>query len=212
MQQVYIHGLGQTSESWKQTILRLKTKEHVICPGLADMVQTGEADYKNLYSSFSDLCNKLDKPIDLCGLSLGSVLTLNYTIDYPDRVRSLVLIAPQYKMPKKLLKFQNVVFRFMPKSMFQSTGFEKTDFIQLCQSMMELDFSRSIDKISCPVMVICGSKDSANKKAAIELNGILKNGVLKVISNSGHEVNIDAPEKLAKLLSAFYERVEKLGC
>lgn len=103
MKQIYVHGLGQTSESWKNTIIRLKNKEQIICPNLADLVQTGGVSYGRLYLAFSELCNQLGESIDLCGLSLGSVLALNYAINYPDRVHSLVLIAPQYKMPKRLL-------------------------------------------------------------------------------------------------------------
>lgn len=208
MKQIYVHGLGQTSESWEKTIIGLKNKAHIVCPDLADLIQTGEVSYKRLYLAFAELCNQSGKPIALCGLSLGGVLALNYAIDYPDRVHSLVLIAPQYKMPKRLLRFQNIVFHFMPKSAFQSTGFKKADFIELCQSMMELDFSKSISKITCPVLVVYGEKDSANKKAAIELNGLLRNGTLKEISHSGHEVNIDAPEELSKLLHTFYGCME----
>lgn len=205
MKQIFVHGLGQTSESWDKTIIHLNNKDHIVCPNLADLVQTGEVSYKRLYLAFAELCNKLGKPIALCGLSLGGVLALNYAIDYPDRVHSLVLIAPQYKMPKRLLRLQNIVFHFMPKSTFQSTGFKKADFIELCQSMIELDFSKSINEITCPVLVVYGEKDSANKKAAIELNDLLRNGTLKKISHSRHEVNIDAPDELAKLLHTFYD-------
>lgn len=205
MKQIYVHGLGQTSESWEKTISRLKNKEYILCPNLADFVQTGEVSYRRLYLAFSEVCNQFRKPLDLCGLSLGGVLALNYAIDYPDRVHSLVLIAPQYKMPKNLLRFQNMIFHCMPKSAFQSTGFKKADFIELCRSMMELDFSESINKITCPVLVVYGEKDSANKKAAIELNSILRNGTLKEVSHCGHEVNLDAPEELSALLRTFYE-------
>lgn len=205
MKQIYVHGLGQTSESWEKTISHLKNKNHIVCPNLADLVQTGEVSYRCLYLAFSELCNQLGKPIDLCGLSLGGVLTLNYAIDYPDRVHSLVLIAPQYKMPKRLLQFQNIIFHFMPKSTFQSTGFKKADFIELCQSMIKLDFSKSIYKITCPALIIYGEKDGVNKKAAMELNSILRNSTLKEISHSGHEVNIDAPEELSRQLLTFYE-------
>ena len=95
------------------------------------------------------------------------------------KVRSLVLIATQYKMPKKLLKFQNLLFRFMPKSMFQQMGFRKADFLLLCETMMELDFNNSLHKISCPTLLLYGEKDTANKNASIELAELLKNVELK---------------------------------
>lgn len=135
------------------------------------------------------------------------MLALNYTIEHPEKVNSLVLIAAQYKMPKGLLKVQNILFQLMPKSMFQQTGFGKKEFIQLCRTMMELDFSNSIQKISCPALIVCGERDSANKKASLELAGLLKNAQLQIISDSGHEVNIEAPERLAEILHVFYNQV-----
>ena len=59
----------------------------------------------------------------------GQCIALNYAIDYPKKVKALVLIAAQYKMPARLLKLQNALFHFMPQSMFQQTGFGKLDFI-----------------------------------------------------------------------------------
>lgn len=207
MKQVYIHGLGQRPASWEKTLLHIKEANQRVCPDLAEIVHGEEVNYKNLYQVFSDLCNEIDGSIDLCGLSLGGVMALNYAIDYPEKVNSLVLIAAQYKMPKKLLQFQNVLFRFMPKSMFQQIGFEKNDFIHLCKSMMELDFSNDLQSISCPVLVIYGEKDTANKKASMELAELLKNAEIKVVEGAGHEVNVDAPEQLAVILNDFYNQV-----
>lgn len=153
------------------------------------------------------MCDSFDAKIDLCGLSLGGVLALNYACEHPEKVNSLVLIAAQYKMPKGLLHIQNILFRFMPKTMFQQMGFSKEDFLQLCKTMMELDFSDSIQKITCPTLVICGEKDFANKKAAEELVRIMKNVEFRVINGSGHEVNIEAPETLAGILYDFYSLV-----
>lgn len=106
MKQIYVHGLGQTSDSWTKTIDILQTTDYSLCPNLPDLVHSKEVTYDNLYAAFSDYCNQYDEPIDLCGLSLGGVLALNYAIQYPKKVRSLVLIATQYKMPKKLLNFK----------------------------------------------------------------------------------------------------------
>ena len=207
MKQVYIHGLGQTPASWEKTIMNLKNDKEIVCPNLSEIIQREEVNYKNLYNGFANICNKMDGPIDLCGLSLGGVLALNYAIDYPEKVHSIVLIATQYKMPKKLLQFQNAIFRFMPKSMFQQMGFTKMEFIALCKTMMELDFSKSLHKVSCPVLVVCGDKDSANKRASMELAGILENAKLQVVNGAGHEINVEAPKELTEIIGGFYDRI-----
>ncbi len=202
MKQIYIHGLGQNARSWGKVIEKLGNSEDYICPNLPELVEDDEMTYQNLYSAFSDMCDAINDEIILCGISLGGVLALNYAIEYADKVKALVLIAAQYKMPKQLLKFQNLLFRFMPKSMFSQMGFKKNDFLKLCNTMMDLDFANEVNKISCPTLIICGEKDSANKKASAELANIL-NTKLQEVRGAGHEVNVEAPEELAEMLRHF---------
>lgn len=203
MQQIFVHGLGQKPSSWDKTIENLKVNSNCSCPDLSEMLQSGETNYANLYVKFSEYCGGFSEPIALCGLSLGAVLALHYGIEHPGKVKSLALIAAQYKMPKALLAFQNIMFHFMPDSRFQGIGFGKKQFIQLSKSMMKLDYSAELNKISCPVLVICGEKDSANMKAARELSERVPQAEFCIIENAGHAVNADAPEQLAKVLDGF---------
>ncbi len=46
-------------------------------------------------------------------------------------------------------------------------------------------------------------KDKSNSKAAAEIAGRIKNAKLQVIGCPGHEVNIDAPERLAEIILTF---------
>ena len=167
------------------------------------LVRNTDKTYQSLYSVFVAHCNDFNDDVSLCGLSLGAVLALSYAIDAPEKVNQLILIVPQYKMPKGMLRFQNIIFRFMPKSMFNETGFAKSDYISLCRSMMSLDFSGSMNGISCPTLILHGEKDKSNSKAAAEIAGRKKNAKLQVIGCPGHKVNIDAPERLAEIIHAF---------
>ena len=207
MRKIFLHGLGQTPDSWQETISRLGLAGGSVCPDLPGLLHGQEADYARLYSAVSKICGSSGEKIELCGLSLGGILALNYAVDRPEKVSSLVLIAAQYKMPKGLLRFQNTVFRLMPQSMFRQTGFGKPEFLRLCGSMSELDFSGSVRRVTCPALVICGERDSANRKAAGELAAALGNAELRIISGAGHEVNVEAPEKLAEILRGFYGKI-----
>lgn len=208
MRYLYLHGLGQTPDSWSKVIDKTGVSDSSICLNLAAMVKEKAATYTELYSAFSRECDKENEKIVLCGLSLGAVLALNYAIDHPKKVKALVLIAAQYKMPKKLLKCQNILFHFMPKSIFLQTGFGKADFIRLCSTMAKLDFSGLLHLVTCPVLLICGEKDNANKKASKKLNSQLIDSDFQEILGTGHEINVESPEKLAAVLQTFYERIE----
>ena len=48
MKQIYVHGLGQTSDSWTKTIDILQTTDYSLCPNLPDLVHSKEVTYDNL--------------------------------------------------------------------------------------------------------------------------------------------------------------------
>lgn len=204
MKNILLHGLGQRAASWDKTLAGLNVGAER--PGLAELMGN-EVSYPVLYKGFCDYCAQFPEKVNLCGLSLGGVLALNYAAEHPDRVNSLVLIAAQYKMPKALLRLQNALFRFAPNSSFKETGFGKADFIALSKSMMSLDFGADLEKITCPTAVMIGEKDKPNRKAAEKMSGKIRGCEFHIIENSGHEVNVDAPERLAELLNGFWKRV-----
>ena len=206
MKSIFIQGLGQKSSSWNQTLSYLPENVQVERPDLVEMLKGKEVSYEILYQEFTKFCDSMTEPLNLCGLSLGGILALNYAIDYPDKVNSLILIGAQYEMPKWLLKIQNLVFRTMPKKVFQSMGFEKTEIIQLTQSMTELNFRDKIKEITCPTLIVCGEKDAANKKAAKGFIKSIVNSECHFVANAGHEVNKDEPQKLAQLIKTFYKK------
>ncbi|MEG0711619.1 MAG: acyl-CoA thioester hydrolase/BAAT C-terminal domain-containing protein [Niameybacter sp.] len=144
-----------------------------------------------------------DGTINLCGLSLGGILALNYTIDNPSKVKSLILIGGQYKMPKLILSFQNVIFKCLPNKVFAKMGLSKNQIIQLTKSMLDLDFSTQIADVVCPTMIIYGEKDKANKKAAQELASAISEAQLEMIEGAGHEVNTQAPTQLGHIISKY---------
>ena len=70
--------------------------------------------------------------------------------------------------------------------------------------MADMDFTSGLEKVSCPVLVLCGEKDNINTKAAVKVVEKLSNARFSTIENSGHEVNIDNPKGLAKAMEELY--------
>lgn len=204
MKCILLHGLGQSAASWDDTIRRMDRTLKICRPELSEWIQGKAPCYSNLYGGLENYCEQFEGPVNLCGLSLGGILALQYGMEHPDRVNSLVLIGTQYAMPKRLLKFQNVLFRLMPRGTFEEMGFQKRDFIGLCESMLELDFSAGLSKLRCPVLIICGERDKANKTAAIQMSEQIPNAALLTVPGAGHEVNQDAPDELGKMIDRFF--------
>lgn len=205
MTYMLVHGLGQNATSWQKVIDYMKIdSEKIVSPDLFQFIEAGKIDYRNLYHNFFDYCENQDGSIDLGGLSLGAILSLNYALDRPEKVNSLILINTQYKMPQFLLSVQNVIFQVLPNSVFKKMGLPKKDAIQLMKSMKELDFSMRLSEISCKTLILCGEKDKPNRKAAKQLSNLIMDAKLKFIQNAGHEANVDNPEGMAKIIKSFW--------
>ena len=96
-------------------------------------------------------------------------------------------------------------FKFLPQSIFDNMAFNKKDTFILEKSMKKLDFSNKVQKIKCPTLIVCGEKDSANIKSAYYLSENIKNAKLKIIENTGHVVNEEKSQILAKVLEQLYK-------
>lgn len=204
MKKILIHGSGHKATSWNGVISYIENNNDILCPDLSLILNGKEASYYNLYSSFVDYCNRIDGEIDLCGLSLGGILAFNYALDFPEKVKSLILIGTPYKVPKVMFRIQNIIFKFLPKSLFENMAFNKRDTFILGSSMKNLDFSNRVKDIQCPTLIICGEKDSANIKSAYYLSENIKNSQLKIVEGAGHILNEEKPRELSLLINDFW--------
>ena len=201
---IFVHGSGHQATSWNKTISYMTDNKDIVCPNLSSILEGKEASYENLYSSFVKYCNEFDGQIHLCGLSLGGILALNFALDFPQKVKTLVLIGTPYKVPKVAFSFQNIIFRFLPKSIFETMAFDKKNTFALGDTMKNLDFSDRVKNIKCPTLILCGKKDSANMKSADYLSQSIRSAELKIIENTGHVVNEENPKALADILNEYY--------
>lgn len=205
MKKILIHGSGHKSTSWNKTLENIKNNNDILCPELSSLLNGKEANYDNLYYSFVKYCNNIDGKIDLCGLSLGGILALNYALDFPNKVNSLILIGTPHKVPRITFSIQNVIFKLLPKSLFETMAFNKKNTFILGNSMKKLDFSNRVQYIKCPALIIYGEKDNANIKAAYYLSENIKDSKLEIIKNTGHVINEENPKELSTLINNFWQ-------
>jgi pimeloyl-ACP methyl ester carboxylesterase len=96
-----LHGGGLDSAmlSYGDIITSLGERYHVIAPDLPGYGETDKPDapytiewYKKFLDEFAKVLGY--NVIDLGGLSLGGGIALGYSLDHPEKVRRLILIAP----------------------------------------------------------------------------------------------------------------------
>lgn len=198
MKTIFLHGLGQTPRDWNATIAA-SSLTNAEAPALVP--KYGAVTYSRLLASLERRYANDAEPLHFCGLSLGAMLALDYALRHPEQVARLTLVGAQIKSPTALIDVQNMIFRLMPERAFADMGLAKEAVVTLAHSMRSLDFSAHLQAVRCPVTVVCGAKDRANLRATRRLAAALPQATLQIVPNAGHEVNKDAPEALAALLS-----------
>ena len=208
MVNILIHGLGQNETSWNEVKNQLNNSEiNVETPNLFSIVKNYQVNYENMYKTFADYCNSLNEKINLVGLSLGGILAIDYANEYPEKVNSIILSGTPYEIPKSIITIQNIIYKFMPKKVFEQIGCTKKDLITLMDSIKNLTIPQKAPNIKCHTLIMCGEKEknNINMKSAIKLNEVIKNSKFEIIKNAGHEVNIDNPKEFANTIYNFWK-------
>ncbi len=198
MKTVLLHGLGQTPKDW-ESVTRLLLSSDIDCPNL--FVDVNDISYSRLLSNLEERYAYAAEAFCICGISLGAILALDFAIRHEDKVCSLILIGAQYKVPRLLTDFQNLLFRCMPNKAFAAMGISKNNMIKLSHSMRTLDFTSQLVGMKSPVTIVCGEKDSANLKASKKLKKLIPQAKLHIIPGVGHEVNKTVPQYIAAILN-----------
>ena len=207
MGNILIHGLGQNETSWNLVETELKNNNiKVEKPNLYSIIKNEKINYTTMFQKFADYCNSFDVELNLCGLSLGGILALDYAKKFPDKVKSIILVGTPFKIPKILFKIQGIIFHLMPKATIEKIGCSKKDFISLVNSMSDLDIASNLDKVKCKTLILCGVKDNQNMESAKLLNKNIKGSSFRTIDNSSHEVNIDNPKELSNIIYDFWSQ------
>ncbi|MGM0125032.1 hypothetical protein IGI37_002426 [Enterococcus sp. AZ194] len=201
MKTIFLHGLGQTAESWAAVQQNLPSDFESIYVDLGKLVRGEDVTYESIYTKVYIELEKIEPPFAICGLSLGGMIALNYAIDFPNKVSKLILISTQYKIPQVLFSLQNQVFKLLPANFFQKMSFLKEEVLSLTHSMETLDFSNYLRTIKADTLIIYGQKDQPNKAAAYELRQKITTSSLTMIGDVGHEVNKEAPVQLATCIA-----------
>lgn len=205
---ILVHGLGQNESSWNKVKELLKeNKIEVETPNLFNLAKNYQLNYENLYRIFVNYCNSFKEKLNIVGLSLGGILAIDYANEYPEKVNSIILSGTPYEIPKSIITIQNIIYKFMPKKVFEQIGCTKKDLITLMNSIKNLTIPQKAPNIKCHTLIMCGEKEknNINMKSAIKLNEVIKNSKFEIIKNAGHEVNIDNPKEFANTIYNFWK-------
>lgn len=223
---ILIHGLSDSSYFWDPLINRLSGHYRTVVP---DLRGHGVSSKTNRISMelFTHDVEKLMEELDIeetiiIGFSLGASISLNFTLEHPKKVKSLVLLSSYcYNGPELVERFQNlqeitrdkgvggffdemIKLVYPKKYIFDEEILAESKEIALDMNTKEslihslevcknFNVGDRINEIKIPTLIFCGNEDILiDPKNSEELNMGIKNSKLIKLDKVGHNLLLPA--------------------
>lgn len=220
---VFIHGLSDNLLYWEILAANLKKDYQII---RVDLRGHGESELGNdeitidLYAN--DLINLLKElnisKANLIGFSLGGAVALNFTIKYPDKVSSLVLMSSFAKADENITNILNLFKNALNNSFedfydlilpmvlcpnvigdnkeelemlkeIASQNANTEAFIRAVDASLAFDVEDELSKIDVPTLILAGRYDEISSMSAQKiLHEKIDKSKLIVFENTKHNL------------------------
>ena len=205
MKLIFLHGLGQSAESWKEArnLLTDYPSEAIeLFPStVSNYQQAKERVYQHLAQE--------TEPFILVGLSLGAALALELSsYDLPN-LQGLVLSGCPLKLAGNILfKIQLMIFKLLPKSFFEKRGANKALMVGVSEELKTLDLTDIAGICLYPTLLICGSKDKPNLSSMRSIHKLISESQFQIIPDGPHVLNKEKPKEFAGTVKDFLESLK----
>jgi pimeloyl-ACP methyl ester carboxylesterase len=238
---LFLHGAGST-RMWLPFYERLSESVDFIAPehpGFGDTPWNDSIEgFDDLVLHYRDVLDALELDrVHLIGFSLGGWIAADVAIFYPERLRSLTLIAPAglrvpgapltdfMRMPPE--EIPDLLFNghmldyleFLPDPHALETAIrgygEATMFARLAWNpRYDYRLDRRLQRVSCPALVIEPDEDRLVPNAhCARWAELLPDARLEKVSGernpTGHGLIMQEPDRAAAVIAAFIEEAER---
>ena len=207
MKLIFLHGLGQSADSWKevQDLLADYPSEAL------DLFPAGVGTYQEAKEHIYQHLSKETEPIVLVGLSLGAALALELSsYDLPN-LQAVVLSGCPLKLAGNIpFYIQSLIFKLLPKRIFEKQGADKSLLVGVSEELKTLDLREIAKNCSYPSLLICGSQDKPNLKSMKGLQQLIPNSQFQIIPDGPHVLNRAKPKEFAEITRSFLELLKQV--
>ena len=237
------HGFLGGSGYWEPQFAAFGHQFDVIAPDLPGFAGSGHITAPKSLSSFAEVLVELLDRLeiecsDILGHSMGSMIALQLALDYPERVKRLVLYgcAPSGDLPDRFESVTSTIARI------RTEGIERTadrvvqtwfvaggnaPFADLCrdasrgatvesavnalQAVANWDVVERLHEIAKPVLLICGDRDrSTAPEQSLRLWRGLPNAQLCIVPGCAHNVHLERSHLFSSVVLDFLNRPQQL--
>ena len=202
MKLIFLHGLGQSADSWKEVQELL-----VDYPSEAlELFPSGVATYQEAKERIYQHLSEETEPFILVGLSLGAALALELSsYDLPN-LQALVLSGCPLKLAGNILFYiQLLIFKLLPKRVFEKQGADKALMVRVSEELKTLDLREIAKNCPYPTLLICGSQDKPNLSSMKAIQELMSNSQFQIIPDGPHVLNKEKPKEFVENTRSFLE-------
>ena len=202
MKLIFLHGLGQSADSWKEVQELL-----VDYPSEAlELFPSGVATYQEAKERIYQHLSEETEPFILVGLSLGAALALELSsYDLPN-LQALVLSGCPLKLAGNIpFYIQLLIFKLLPKRTFEKQGANKSLLVGVSEELKTLDLIAIAGTCPYPTLLICGSQDKPNLSSMKAIQELMPNSQFQIIPDGPHVLNRAKPKEFAAITRSFLE-------
>ena len=202
MKLIFLHGLGQSADSWKEVqelLVDYPSEALELFPsGVSNYQQAKERVYQHLAQE--------TEPFVLVGLSLGAALALELSsYDLPN-LQALVLSGCPLKVAGNILFYiQLLIFKLLPKRVFEKQGADKALMVRVSEELKTLDLREIAKNCPYPTLLICGSQDKPNLSSMKAIQELMSNSQFQIIPDGPHVLNKEKPKEFVENTRSFLE-------
>lgn len=196
---VATHGLGDDATTWSPLAERLRQAGIRVdtwdLAGHGEQAPPGAGRPYTIDDALGGLRRVVESgplPAVLMGHSLGGYLSLRYTLDRPDQVAGLVLIAtgPGYRSEDGRARWNDYLRRVAP-TMGLASGVEE---VALQHDATVIDGLADID---VPVVVLTGERDERFHAGGDHIAARVRHGTHEYVAGAGHHPHVAAADDVA---------------
>ncbi|WP_314433568.1 alpha/beta hydrolase [uncultured Streptococcus sp.] len=202
MKLIFLHGLGQSAESWKevQELLADYPSEAI------ELFPSGVATYQEAKERIYQRLTVETEPFVLIGLSLGAALALELSSYEIPNLQSLVLSGCPLKLAGNIpFYIQLLIFKLLPKKVFEKQGADKAFMVGVSEELKTLDLTDISRTCPYPTLLICGSKDKPNLSSMRSLHKLISESQFQIIPDGPHVLNKEKPKEFVEKTRSFLE-------
>ncbi|WP_158408456.1 alpha/beta fold hydrolase [Desulfosporosinus fructosivorans] len=222
---VFVHGAGGSSKSWSEQLVSDSQYNSwaLDLPGHGKSEGSLLSNIKDMAEFINDFIKALTlEKFVLVGHSMGGAIVQEFALQYPEKLRGLVLIATgaRLKVSKGVLSTLatgNMPFKDVNHLYGSSTSDDKREeamweMNEISPTVYWADFEAcnkfdrvlSVGKIKVPSLIIVGDEDVMTPlKYSQFLSSNLPNSQLRIIKGAGHMCMLEKPTEVTTELERF---------